>query len=97
MLSGKLGKKGAKMSQSYPVRWKVVAAIASVAVLSGLVATVPFFGEPRVGSSSSGGESGGLSSTLVAIITCVVSTISTISSLWLSWRADRRQSLVRWT
>jgi hypothetical protein len=83
------------MSQSYPVQWKAVAAIfASVAVLSGLVAIFSVESALVVTRDPApGGEQGwGFSATLIATITCVVSTISTVSSLWLSWRADRRQS-----
>jgi hypothetical protein len=35
---------------------------------------------------------GGDSILIISGVTCAVSTISTFSSLWLSWRADRRQA-----
>jgi hypothetical protein len=85
------------MSQSYPVQWKAVAGIcASIAVLSGLVALVlssfEMASAPSAGALPGAEQSVGFPPALIATVTCIVSTVSAFSSLWLNWRADRRQS-----
>jgi hypothetical protein len=69
------------------IHWRVITTISIIIMLFSIIASIllPFL--------SFGGAAGGINwALLISVVTCFVSTVSTFSSLWLSWRADRRQA-----